>query len=1278
MNTIKKTALKLIRSLENFINKSEYSSDINDEQEVNHNYNTLTARVIDDQTMEEYFTALQYALSEEDVKNIAITGPYGAGKSTVIYSYLKKRHKGNHINVSLASFDMTEIKDKEKNNQQIELSILQQILYKENSDALPDSRLDRILNRNRKHIWRIFITVLCMLIPASLALSIAFIKKTSEIFYIPSEVNTFLSDHYYINLPVILLLIATSIYFIASGASRAGFFDKKIKLSKIAFLSGEVEGSEAEKSSLLNNCLDEIVYFFSKLKDYRVVVFEDLDRLKNPEIFIKLREINKIVNNNLDGNDTLHFIYSVRDDVFSGPESKTKFFDFILPVIPYMDNKNAYSLLNEKMGRFIPEGSQCLRYTSLFIRDMRCLLNISNEYQVIRKKVNAENIPVKQYAMIFYKNTFSHDYSLVDRNIGVLYSFMDSYTRKKLHLEHFRSLEKKEAELEDELKGMIDEIAAFPEDIRREIISRYIPDAVSAHLIFAKVLNNGYSQTFSAFTTATLIENEKEFLDFLQNPNPVVLGQANGIHNHRQEFTVSLRNELQEEYHTRKINTGDDKKRRYAVVRDSLKEARETIRRRNAISLSELVQLIGRERFGILADEYIQNACDHALTGDEQKLALKNEMKYGGTDALYYLISENYIDQDYMRYRSIFQEGGISQGDNDYIREIAQDMTAFDANQNIRIDDVELVIQELKELNLTLRKGAFHFQITQHLLEKNDGLLDEMIATFFGNTNSDIFSLFSSLRSNFIRQDTFTAFIKRALEKNQYLGRMLDILEEEEESNARTEILTEMIASVSSEIPEESVRYRQFVESEGSRLFSKLDERLVSAVMKKITQLDVRFQELFIPLTETEMKCISFVGKHSLYSLTSLNVGIVLFAMLENDNVSVKEGQSLPWSLARQSAPEVLSYFRQNPDPFVMHVFLASSEKGDAVREVLLLSALSDDLKVSIVRDMTFSLNSLVGIPSAAQTEHEGRQINLHDLVYLFDRIEPDWKTLMHYLCESCDADILTGYLTRHADTLAETGPEVVDGDRYDLLYLKVICNESLNQSAYMKIINNVEVNVHHLDESISLNNLYRLIKKKKIELSADNFSLVSKLPAINIERDIDLFVIWFSQYPGEFSNNSDIYTHRGTDKKLTTLVLSRVMYSELFNPHIKNGLATLFEDYYVENPADEIDLPESVKIHLLDVTDSQLLRDALFKSLVASGLRDRKQLQTFSQLISEPGLEKIFTNLTGATFDAIDPARMRTFLDVLSGAGLIKDWEQRDDGPFYAKISRPVFRTES
>jgi hypothetical protein len=530
-----------------------------------------------------------------------------------------------------------------------------------------------------------------------------------------------------------------SLYYVADSASRAGFFDKKIKLSKIAFLSGELEGSQVEKSSLLNNCLDEIVYFFSKLSEYRVVVFEDLDRLKNPEIFIKLREINKIVNNNLSENDTLRFVYSVRDDVFSEPESRTKFFDFIIPVIPYMDNKNAYSLLNDKMGHLIPGGRQCLKFTAHFIKDMRCLQNIANEYQIFISNVGHLNVPVKQYAMIFYKNTFSHDYNLADRKMGVLYSLIENYNSKTLNVEYFKSLEEKEKKLIDEIKSINEEKASFPEDIRNNIINRFIPESVMAHVSFGRLSDNGYGYNIHTISTESLRSDDKTFIDMLNYNNKIIIGQRNNLTSHNHEVTATERNDLLNEYLARKKTIGDEKNKRYIALQASLRDARETIRRQNSIPLSEVVKLIGREQFGILAEQYIKEACEHTLTGKEQRQALLNEMCNRGIDALYFLVSENYIDQDFMRYRSIFQEGGITSYDSRYIMKVAQDMGVTDANKISKLDGVELVIEELRDLNLIFRPGTFHYQIINELLEKKSPVLDEMISYLFGLSGTQIF-----------------------------------------------------------------------------------------------------------------------------------------------------------------------------------------------------------------------------------------------------------------------------------------------------------------------------------------------------------------------------------------------------------------------------------------------------------------------------------------------------------------------------------------------------------
>ncbi|MDX5396001.1 MAG: hypothetical protein LPK21_07355, partial [Hymenobacteraceae bacterium] len=94
-----------------------------------------------------YSNAILWALKNRNITNIAITGPYGSGKSSILKSFECNNKQFYFLNISLASFDETQEKQRNTDiyeRQLIELSILQQIFYSVSDKSIPDSRFKRI------------------------------------------------------------------------------------------------------------------------------------------------------------------------------------------------------------------------------------------------------------------------------------------------------------------------------------------------------------------------------------------------------------------------------------------------------------------------------------------------------------------------------------------------------------------------------------------------------------------------------------------------------------------------------------------------------------------------------------------------------------------------------------------------------------------------------------------------------------------------------------------------------------------------------------------------------------------------------------------------------------------------------------------------------------------------------------------------------------------------------------------------------------------------------
>lgn len=421
-----------------------------------------------------YSNMLRFALSQNKTNNIAVTGPYGSGKSSVLQTFQKHNPQWKYLNISLATFkDHLETEgthNKEIEIEAIEKSILQQLFYYVDQKILPRSRLKRIVTVQPRELLAntlfIFLWIFLTL----------FIFFPENIFF--DKFSILASSDYLTQTTVSLLFLLYCIVGLFTGIK----YIEKLKELKLKFQDTEITLNNDKVESILNKHLDEILYFFERT-DFDVIVIEDLDRFENSEIFIRLRELNTLINNSKQVNRHIVFLYAIRDNMFKDKD-RSKFFDFIIPIIPVINPTNAYDLIrknyiNEENDNQLHKEIEdvFLHQVSLYFDDMRLVTNIFNEFKLYVKKLNNPNLnPNKLLSLIIYKNYYPAEFANLHSNKGEIYAIF-TIRKKNIIASQLEQIKQKIIKLDEENQAsQLEKIQTITE-LRKlyvyEILKRY-------------------------------------------------------------------------------------------------------------------------------------------------------------------------------------------------------------------------------------------------------------------------------------------------------------------------------------------------------------------------------------------------------------------------------------------------------------------------------------------------------------------------------------------------------------------------------------------------------------------------------------------------------------------------------------------------------------------------------------------------------------------------------------------------------------------------------------
>lgn len=336
--------------------------------------------------------------------NIAIMGPIGAGKSSFVRTFDNSNYnlideqpinfikllwgwlhhfifhtpiKNNFVYISLADFDFLG-KNHSENAicKQIEAQLYEQLIVaiKESPCSFP-YQWDEISNYSNKRVkFRYIQRTLLLLLALSLFILLIFNSLLSTQLISLSFAQ---NSTKYIALFIIFLALLSFTLLIFNGFP----FD----VQSIAYKTISLKCNLTDKeSTLFTEYAPQLIRFLSKSKD-TIYVFEDLDRLKDKSILIHLKNLNRLVN--MYCRTPVKFVYCLAEDLLTS-ESRDKFFDIIIPIIPTISASNSYDQLLNQLNLVKTSqkelSSEYLIGISLFLSQMRQVKNICNNYQIYK------------------------------------------------------------------------------------------------------------------------------------------------------------------------------------------------------------------------------------------------------------------------------------------------------------------------------------------------------------------------------------------------------------------------------------------------------------------------------------------------------------------------------------------------------------------------------------------------------------------------------------------------------------------------------------------------------------------------------------------------------------------------------------------------------------------------------------------------------------------------------------------------------------------------------
>ena len=1247
-------------------------------------FQKLTPITLSDDEMRGYNEALDFVFKEDDLLNIAISGPYASGKSSVFKTYEekrleKKKLKGIHISLSYFSPNLkSKIKNQNPDDEltfndelMLERKIINQIIHQIEPKQIPSTDF-KVKAESKSWINIFWASIISLFFCCFIYIDKTLLNKWLEE---PTQLTLILIGS-------IFTLITFVSYKIIDLQHR------KNLIRRLKIFQNEIDISSECDVSYFDKYLDEIIYILRKSKlDF--IVFEDIDRYDDNLILNKLRELNYIYNQRQKNRKrkttkgkTIKFIYLIKDEIFESKE-RTKFFDYILPIVPVMDNSNSLGKMEElfKNENIYSDFSITFLDTlSLYLDDIRLIKNICNEYIIYKKKLPHQASWFKKenlLAIIVYKNIFPADYSLTRLGLGqgVVHRIIESLIKQRNSI-YQNQMEQLDSEIQSK------------KDIIEMNETNHLTNINELEALYIKFPSEIYSDDYQ-FDDGTTISalNRIELISSLKENYKINNGRRNSYYREIdcKQYFDDL--EQDDEYKNRREKLNIILQNKKSTLEQEIRELKkQKLQLKSPKKISEIIKL--KQANNITIDNIFKAHINDQTEHEQYKSEYEKLSSSCYFPLLRTLIIQGYIDENYNDYTSLYDEQGLPQNDMLFLRNI---------NERI-LNDWQL---ELKKPEIVLKRlnpnNSSKFNEPAVL---NFSLLDHLLATGKTSYLSQFINLLTSHREiNFIKQ-YFSRFYTLLINNNtkyqpEYLClfvkqiniQLWNIWASIDKLDQRLYLYLSFIHNQPNELENMNgeVALKEFIEKqndflcideEWNRIFQLLDEteNHLSKITDAFTILNIQFKQI----EHSTPELLALVEANDYYELNYVNVKHILQNRYNQTNFDSHIIQTI---LTLSDDAPIKLYFERNKGILVRSIAESDIPIIEDNQETVLLILnnmfVSSDDKISYIEKISLTFKLLEQITDKAVwnklLENKKIEYSAENIVHYFFNYE--LKDDRYRKINKELANFINNSHTHISPQQANLGNLISDKDYTDLFFKQIILNSDLNPDRYKMLIawfngkccsnfNDIGVN----EEKVSEENVSMLIQLKAIGLGEEqDLNFIRE----NYPKNIQEFIIHnFNDYINKLKNNpllvdpdeiiSLLSEDLSLDEKLSLLPLTskpilinnKNYPTELQNYILKNNFNVIDLHYitnsqFYDSTTDEI--KETIKhlcieyqeeileyrqisyvllIELLKI--EQFSRDNKYTLLgnQINQLDIKKTYQAFKILEQDPTNESLFSNL--------------------------------------------------